>query len=384
MWIRTFLSPSLTSIVVEALPPEASLPVVPGLVAKSLLEHIEKACHGLQHLQLFSETGVPGNYDASFGRNDFGIVEFWEPSFFERLTGLRLRKLGCTIELISPKWIHLLSEFPLLKGLDLYAAYPSVPAFADSRPAFLPCLGHFGIHFTLCDEIEKVAKLGFLDGLKSLRISFRECRTLLEDGWERDTILLISRNSPNLTKLYMDFEGTADTAPEMSSFRPLGALPITEVYLQGSVYMEENELEDLGVIWPKVTRFEMRNWSEGMELGELRHFTKLPRIRHLILVVSWQGGIPQSIAPAKPSYTLQTFEVSTNDFYADFDVSLLAQYMLSLWPNLESVYWPETDDQSNTTMEALNNMIVSQRTLNRLKSRIAEEYGLDVLDKLLK
>ncbi|KAG8707444.1 hypothetical protein FRC09_001820 [Ceratobasidium sp. 395] len=319
MWTRTFLSPSLISIAVEAVTPNYDLPVVPGLVAKSLLGHIEKTCHDLQRFQFFSETLE--DHDASSECDEFGIADFWEPSFFERLTGLQLRKLGCTTELISPEWIHLLGEFPLLRDLDLYATHPD---FADSRPVSLPYLEHFGIHSTICDEIEKVAKLGFLGGLKSLKISFRECELLMEGGWEKDVILLISQKSPGLTKLYMDFEDD-NSWPQISSFRPLGPLPLAEVYLRGSILFQSDlQLEDLGAIWPNVTRFEMSEMDEDLELEALRHFTTLPRLQYLALPVSWSDGIPQSIAPAKPSCVLQIFEILTDSFYADFDVTLFA------------------------------------------------------------
>ncbi|KAG8762861.1 hypothetical protein FRC12_008812 [Ceratobasidium sp. 428] len=383
LWIRTFLSPSLTSIVVGVGSEYKKLPTVPGLVAKSLLGHIEATCHNLRHFQLFPE--LPEDCDTSKGRGDLVIADFWERSFFERLVGLQLQELGCTTELISPKWIHLLTEFSSLRTLDLYTVSREI---ADPQPMSLPHLDHLGLHFTTCYGLERIAEIGLLGGLRSLKISFQD--SLVDDGWEKDMIFLISRNSPELTKLHIEFDDTCDYIPEMSSFRPLGALPLTEVCLKGGVYVTDRQLEDLGAIWPNVTRFEMWDSEADLKIEQLRYFTKLPRLQHLALDLSWYSDIPQPIQSAELSYTLRIFEILNENLCADFDVALLARYLLSLWPNLKSVQWPWADDrqepidiESDNMMKALRSMVTSQSDLNQLKSRIIEEYGLNVLDKLL-
>ncbi|KAG8684045.1 hypothetical protein FRC08_013927 [Ceratobasidium sp. 394] len=80
LWIRMFLSPSLISIVVKT--EDGEFPTVPLSAAKSLLEQIKATCSGLQHLQIFAGTVS----------RDHSFVDFWEPSFYERLAGLQLRK----------------------------------------------------------------------------------------------------------------------------------------------------------------------------------------------------------------------------------------------------------------------------------------------------
>ncbi|KAG8713291.1 hypothetical protein FRC09_018883 [Ceratobasidium sp. 395] len=332
LWIRTFLSPSLTSIVVGVGSEYKELPTVPGLVAKSLLGHIEATCHNLRHFQLFPE--LPEDCDTSKGRGDLVVADFWERSFFERLIGLQLRELGCTTELISPKWIHLLSEFSSLRTLDLYTVPREI---SDPEPISLPHLEHLGLHFTTCYGLEKVANIGLLGGLRSLKISFQD--SLVDDGWEKDMIRLISRNSPELTKLHFEFDEAYDYIPEMSSFRPLGALPLMEVCLKGGVSMPDHQLEDLGAIWPNVTRFKM--WDpqgDSLQIEQLQYFTKLPRLQHLALDVSWFNGIPQPIVSAEPSYALRVFEMLNETLYADFDVALLARIVSPLvWETVVGV-----------------------------------------------
>ncbi|KAG8715541.1 hypothetical protein FRC09_016527, partial [Ceratobasidium sp. 395] len=332
LWIRTFISPSLTSIVVEA-ESEGRFSTIPGLVAKSLLGHIEATCHNLQRLQLF--TAATEDCETTSERTELAIADFWEHSFFERLGGLRLQKLGCTTELLSFDWIHLLGEFPTLKSLDLYTVHCDI---ADTQPEDLLHLEHFGIHFASPIDVELIAELGLLRGLKSLKMSFKEVVSpLVGDGWETSIILSISRDSPELTKLDINVGDACDCIPEMSSFRPLGALPIAEVYLRGGINVENDQMEDLAETWPNVIRFELWDTYEVLGLEKLRRFTTFPRLQHLALGVSWYGVIPQSIAPAEPSHTLRTFEVLNHDHsHAGLDVTLLAQYLLSLWPNLES------------------------------------------------
>ncbi|KAG8713294.1 hypothetical protein FRC09_018886 [Ceratobasidium sp. 395] len=326
LWIRMFLSPSLTLIVVEATP-DGSLSTIPGLAVKALLGHVGATCQNLRHLQLFSAAAEDG--DAKRERSDYLFADFWERSFFERLAGLRLQKLGCTTELLSPEWIHLLGEFSPLKSLVLYRVYNH--EIADSGPKVLPRLEHFGIYFASCDDVKAVAGLGFLASLKSLTIVFREIGVVVEDGWEKSIILSISRNNPELTKLHLKFDYLS--IPNMLSFRPLGSLPLTEVCLKGDICVPKDQLEDLATIWPNVTRFEM--WDtygpEPLDLGDLLHFTKLPRVQHLALPVSWLFGIPPLATPVGPSYTLRTLEVLKHDFDTDFDVSLLAQLTIILW-----------------------------------------------------
>ncbi|KAG8707446.1 hypothetical protein FRC09_001822 [Ceratobasidium sp. 395] len=329
LWIRMFLSPSLTSIVVEV-GADGKLSTVPSLAAKSLLGHIETTCHNLQHLQLFP--GETEASDTSKGHSDLVFADFWERSFFERLAGFQLQKLGCTTELVSPEWIHLLGEFSLLKTLDLYTVHSC--RIADSQPKRHPRLEHFGIHFAPCNHVEKIARLGILRGLNSLKIVFREPGyqgpgTAIEEGWEIGIILSISRNCSELTKLHLEFDDNTDFMPNLPSFRPLGALPLAEVCLKGEICVRNNELDDLATIWPNVTRFEMWDLEEDLRLQGLRNFAKLPRVQHLALPVSWHHGIPLSITPAEPSYTLRTFEILNSGLRADFDVSLLAQYAAS-------------------------------------------------------
>ncbi|KAG8743675.1 hypothetical protein FRC12_014985 [Ceratobasidium sp. 428] len=178
--------------------------------------------------------------------------------------------------------------------------------------------------------------------------------------------------------------------PDLASFRPLGTLPLTEVCLKGDIYILDS-IEDLAAIWPNVIRFEMWDTDGFLALEDLEYFTKLPRVQHLALPVFSFCDVPLPVTPAGSSYALRTFEVLKRELDTpDFDVSLLAQYLLSLWPNLESVHWPwadkpqPSDRETNTIIKALNNMVASQRNFNRLKSRIVDKCGLNMLDELLR
>ncbi|KAG8708330.1 hypothetical protein FRC09_001316 [Ceratobasidium sp. 395] len=321
LWIRMFLSSSLTSIVVGA-KSDGNLPTIPGLAVKALLGHVEATCPNLRHLQLFSAATEDSNTNQEC--NEYAFADFWERSFFERLAGLRLQQLGCSTELVSPKWIHLLGEFSLLKSLDLYKVFRY--DIAGSRPEMLPCLEHLGVHFASRKDVETIAELGLLGGLKSLTIVYNETDAV-EDGWETGIILSISQNSPELTKLHLEFGGEVDFyMPDMASFRPLGALPLIEVCLKGDIYIPDNIEDSLAAIWPNVIRFEMCDTNESLGLEELQYFAKLPRAQHLALPASWPWRIPPLVTAAESSCALRTFEVSKRELDTDFDVSLLAQY----------------------------------------------------------
>ncbi|KAG8743864.1 hypothetical protein FRC12_014942 [Ceratobasidium sp. 428] len=133
-------------------------------------------------------------------------------------------------------------------------------------------------------------------------------------------------------------------------------------------------------------------WDTDEFLGpeELQYFAQLPRVQHLTLPVSRFYTIPLLFTPAESPCALRTFEVSKRKLDTVFDVSLIAQYLLSLWPNLESVRWPwadkpqPSDREADTIMKALDNAVTSRRKFNRLKSHIIDKCGLNVLDELLR
>ncbi|KAG9125897.1 hypothetical protein FRC07_005719 [Ceratobasidium sp. 392] len=386
LWIRTFLSPSLTGILVEV-GSDDDLPLVSSLVAKSLLGHIEATCYNLQKFQFFPEPAIDRD-DTRREVNELSFADFWEPSFFERLGKFRLRKLGCTTEILSSEWIHVLSELSQLNSLELYTVQSNI---TGSKPASLPYLEHLGIYLASPSGVEKIAKLGLLGGLNSLSMSLRDSESPVVEFWEKNIALLISHNSPKLTKLRLGFEDLYGCMPHMSSFRPLASLPIAEVCLTGTIATDEEDLENLAEIWPSVTRLEICSSDWEVELNELHYFTQLPLLQHLTLFVSGYNN-PNSTGPFSPSPALQTFDMANGSIGVVFDVSLVAQYLLSLWPNLQQVRWPGANKahrpldtlQSISTVKALNSMIASQRDMTLLKSSIVGEYGLGALDRLLK
>ncbi|KAG9073992.1 hypothetical protein FS749_014501, partial [Ceratobasidium sp. UAMH 11750] len=380
LWTRAFLSPSLTSIVVEVGPKYKYnvLPTIPSLVAKSLLGHIEATCRELQHLQIFP--AAPPEHGARQEHSSFAVADFWERSFYERLGGFRLKALGCTTELLSPEWIHILGDLPLLESLDLYAVHGAI---ADIEPATLPSLKKLALHSISPGLFNAVDDLGLLAGLNSLYISFKDSVLRKNHSWQNSLVSPICRNSPELAMLELEFDYPSLYGPGLLSFRPMAALPLVDVRLKGSLDLDYDDLDQLATIWPMATRFELYHPGTRFCFNDLVYFTKLPRLRHLTLNLARRAGISFLDMPVSPSSTLQIFEISGDLAELNLYIPIVAKYLLLLWPDLQQVGWSEPDStlqssidyQSRMVIATLDSLVTSQRDMNRLEARIIEEYG---------
>jgi hypothetical protein len=328
LWIRSFLSPSINVIIIDVIRVD-NLPTVPSLVAASLLGHIGTICPGIQHLQLFPAITRCGT---SADSNGYAVADFWENTFYQRLNGLQLRRLGCTTEILSPDWIHVLGNLPLLEGLEVYSISCTI---ADSKPVSYPAVTHFAVHSTYWHELQEFGKLGLFSGLTSLEISFNEyaAEGTQDDGWEKTFAGLVCNNNPGLAKLAVDFDtmGFSLNSLLLSPLRPMAELPLTDICLKGLTDTTGEVLNAMATLWPRVTRLEMRDLDIFFTFEDLLHFVKLPRLQHLLLCMIMSGSVDltQLVLQSPASHTLQTLEVNSGIFAIGPDVSSVAQYVLT-------------------------------------------------------
>ncbi|KAG9095997.1 hypothetical protein FS749_009291 [Ceratobasidium sp. UAMH 11750] len=385
LWIQTFLSSSLDTIKVVPDPAEGH-PKISSLVAGSLLGQIINNCPNIRSISLFPSTLPPYTSDT----NGYVIADFCDNTFYDRLHSLRLTELGCTTQILSKEWIHVLEGLPLLERLDVYSVATNITVSTLSSP---PTLKHFGLYATYWDEVKKIWALNIFTTLSSVAVSLRDHDDfdyLSNDSWGRDFIALLCSQSAALTGISIDFGPAEYALNNLSPLAPMAKLPLTTACFKSLSLMEDEVVENIAVIFPMVTKLEF--YDLVFTFDELVHFAKLPHLQHLVIGLAGDTRDIKLDSSGPVSRSLHTLEIC---YEVDVgpDLALLAQYLLSLWPNLQQVIWPDlqkpsrqvhTNDLAASAARSLNGFITSHRNFGRLKSRIITEYGIDVLDRLSK
>ncbi|KAG8684044.1 hypothetical protein FRC08_013926 [Ceratobasidium sp. 394] len=267
---------------------------------------------------------------------------------------------------------------------------------ADSLPAPAPHLKHLAFHYVDYDTVYSAGKLGLLAGLNSLEIVFGDEPDFPDPpdngSWELDLMNLIWRNGSELTKLSLDFGDETFSLPAASLLHPMAALPLKHVCLKGSMDVLHAQLGDIASIWPTVSRLELLNSYPLHDFNALRYLTNLPHLRHLVLKLDVDAEFLPP--PSTPTLlALETLEVDDDSFEFGPDLSLAAQYILSLWPNLQEVRWSLLDEkkpldsselESKARVKTLKRLISLQHDVGRLRACIIERCGLGVLDRLFR
>lgn len=325
LWIRTFMSPSLNAIQVQA---QASrLPNINSLAASVILRYITSNCPKVHKLSLFPKQVGSSTYRHS---DDYSVLGLWESSelFYDKLTSLALQELACTSDILAPNTIHVLNRLPLLERLEVhcspYGASAPIASPTESKLEFPPTLKHFALHSGGQTTVVRTLELGIFSRLSSLTITINACDPDEEETWATNLMTLISLSTPALADLAIKFDPDVYfnlTSP--STIRPLAALPLHHVCLQLAV-ISESVLEELHTIWPSVTEIELSGLEDPLGAEELRHFAKLPNLQHLTvdLSIDWLGSAfdsEDSIPIIAPNFhTLQC------TYSADISVDLLS------------------------------------------------------------
>ncbi|KAG8699044.1 hypothetical protein FRC08_005539 [Ceratobasidium sp. 394] len=203
---------------------------------------------------------------------------------------------------------------------------------------------------------------------------------------------LIWRNGSGLTKLSLDFGDETFSLPAASLLQPMAALPLKHVCLIGPFEAQFAQLNNIASIWPTVSQLELRSPHSVFGFDDLRNLTNLPHLRHLVL--NLDGDTDLLSYPLTPTLlALETFELS-GLFDIGPDLSTAAQYLLSLWPNLQQVHWSLLDarkllddeelGESRAKAKTLNRLISLQHDVDKIKTCVIEQYGLGVLDRMFR
>ncbi|KAG9100993.1 hypothetical protein FRC06_003464 [Ceratobasidium sp. 370] len=383
LWIQTFLSSSLNTIKVIPDPVEG-FPEISSLVAGSLLGQIINNCPNVQNLSLFPSTVPP--YSSEI--NGYVIADFCDKTFYSRLHSLRLTELGCTTQILTQEWIHVLEGLPLLERLEVYSITADITVPKLLSP---PTLKHFGLYATDWDEVEKIWALNIFATLTSVAVSLRDHDDFdleFNDSWGRDFIALICSQSPTLTSISIDFGPAEYALNNLSPLASMAKLPLATACFKSLSSMRDEVVENMASVFPMVTKLEF--YDMVFTFDELIHFAKLPHLQHLVIGLAGDTRDIKLGLPLPASRSLHTLEICY-DVDVGPNLSLLAQYLLSLWPNLQRVIWPElqktprearTSELAASVAESLNGFITLHRNFDRLRSRIVAEYGIDVLDRL--
>ncbi|QRV83295.1 hypothetical protein RhiJN_11311 [Ceratobasidium sp. AG-Ba] len=291
------------------------------------------------------------------------------------------------MRIFSTSSVEMLNTLSSLESLNLYAPDYEVPLFGVSLQ--LPNLKHIGLHYAEPYHIEVVQQSNLLFGLEPFEIAFvkgdPDAAELWDEDWQSDTIRWICQCSL-LRKLVID-AGVINFVLPTELAEMSAALPLTDVCLKGSAL---GSLSDASKFWPKVTRF---YWDMSCQLADLPHLTGQPNLQHLglKLVQSNTSGLHlYNGTPTLPA--LQTFELLGWPFTLGPDLSFIAQYLLSMWPNLREVIWSPPEirrldsaklAKAMLNLKMLNDFIILWRDARRLKSGIINEYGKGVLDRML-
>ncbi|KAG9128030.1 hypothetical protein FRC07_006144 [Ceratobasidium sp. 392] len=319
LWIRTFLSPSLNAI--QVIPDVYEGPSeMSGLVAGSLLGQIIKRCPNIRNISLFPSLPL-----YSSEANGYVIADFCDSSFYDRLPTLHLTELGCTTEILTEEWIHVLEGLPLLERLDVYSADSEIATSNLSSP---PALKHLGLHLVDWHEIKLIWKLNILAALSSLVISLPEDDEFdFDDVWGSDFISLICSRSPALASINLDFGPNEYALNNLSSLSPMSKLPLTAICFKSLESIADEVVENMAVVFPIATKLEFYDETTMVfTFDELVHLAKLPRLQHL--VIGLQGDTREIKLGSVPavSHSLHTLEIC-NGVEVGPDISLLAQYV---------------------------------------------------------
>ncbi|KAF8598194.1 hypothetical protein BDV93DRAFT_609980 [Ceratobasidium sp. AG-I] len=332
LWIRSFLSPSLSVIHVE---PDLhdDPPPITHMAAVSLLQHITSNSPNVQHLALFP----PSSPSLETEKNGHAILEFWGPSFYGTLPSLQLRELICTTAIFTPEHFKVLNSMSALESLQVHNAGDPVAFVRLTSP---PSLRRFALHNANWQQFQKIWDLELFSGLTLLEISFddysgQENYTM----WLTDLISLVCKASPVLTSLSIDFGGEEELRIDnIAPLQPLAALPLQTVVLKCVAMIEELVLSQMALAWPMVTKLKIPDLV--FSLDELHYFARLPKLEHLIIGLSFESLEVKSEIPACKSLAFHTLESST-EVDVDVSLSLLARHLLLLWPNIQQVTWTD-------------------------------------------
>ncbi|EUC63987.1 hypothetical protein RSOL_434050 [Rhizoctonia solani AG-3 Rhs1AP] len=370
IWTRTFMSSSLTAIHFVAKVNRRHSMTFP--IASTLLRHAVSNCPNLHKLSLVTLE----QHMAQKHSNLSTALTFWDPSYYESLSSLPLRELRCGASLLLPDNIYALTKLQSLERLELHGDY-GLPTRDTPRPEMLPLLNTLILVAEHWSDIIGILKLNVYFGVKSLEIRIVENYgdEMLNDALTTKLTVLIKSCCPALINLEIDSGNDYYFFLEdISAFQALAALPLRSVCLINMTF-PCSMLERLVSFFPLASTIKMPNCF--LSLAELHCFSRLPNLVHLAINIFPVGvsTLPQALQPdsIQAALNLQVLEIASSPTSLSVDLSPLARYLLSVWPNLKRVIWtegrgPEEEDREirNVIANALNALISTHRLISNV------------------
>ncbi|CAE6416928.1 unnamed protein product [Rhizoctonia solani] len=375
IWIRTFMSPSLTSLHITV-KSESVLHQVSFPVARALLRHAVSNCPDLHELSLVTSEQYKGK---TLGNLALALA-FWEPSYYESLLSLPLRELSCSTSLLLPANIHTLNELGSLERLKLHGgSRPLDHTILWSGCKVLPQLSSLALVMVHWSDVIGILEMDIYSGVKSLIIRIADPDDieiepdLIDDPLITRLMVLIARCCPALTDLEVDCGSDYFFSPtDASAFEALTGLALHTVALV-NMSLPLAMLENLVLFFPSASTIKVPDFS--LKLSELHYFARLPKLVHLAIGLDAsppREPFPHQVDPmteVAPDFQLLEIDASPADLTVD--LSPLSRYLLSIWPNLDQVAWTQgrapgdEDYQRNIIIaNALNALVSTYRSIS--------------------
>ncbi|CAE6493492.1 unnamed protein product [Rhizoctonia solani] len=368
IWARTFMSSSLTAIHFVAKVNRRHSMTFP--TASTLLRHAVSNCPNLHKLSLVTLE----QHMAQKHSNLPTALTFWDPSYYESLSSLPLRELCCGASLLLPDNIYALTKLQSLERLELHGDY-GLPTRDTLSPKMLPLLNTLILVAARWSDVIGILKLNVYFGVKSLEICVAENYDgeVLDGAVITSLTTLITSCCPTLINLEIDCgDDYYFSLEDVSVFQALAGLPLRSVCLMNMSF-PRSMLVRLLSFFPLASTIKMPDCL--LNLAELHYFSQLPNLVHLAIDIFPVGvsTLPQTLQSdsIKAALNFQVLEIASSPTNLSVDLSPLARYLLSIWPNLRRVIWtegrgPEEEDReiSKVIANALNALISTHRLIS--------------------
>ncbi|QRV95865.1 hypothetical protein RhiJN_23883 [Ceratobasidium sp. AG-Ba] len=336
LWIRLFVSPSLTSILIDHYS-EPDQPWITVSMADIVLDILAEECPRLFRLAIFP------TYDANEEELDppHGLIKPMTGCAHHQLLRefTALSELTCPLTLLKRQSFVAIGSLPGLRRLCINAKSDSGDLEPDViSPGSFPKLQELCLADTLT-PFETIQILNILPLVEKItRLELAYTTGDFEDGGDIENhaehivseVLPPLKNARCLSVLdfYVNYDGASidDNGPydvgHQSLVEIFAALPLHTIVMRGAhigSWMRDSDA--LSVAWSNMVKVSL--WDQKTPLDSLWCFTHLPKLEFLLLAVQFETA---SETPAAiPISPLQTLECSAYR-YKQYDVDQVSYF----------------------------------------------------------
>lgn len=375
LWVIAFASASLVKL---SIPPGRiyEAPAISYRAASTVLKAVMQHRPNLEEVSLFPTTKRGNHLD---GMESNIVIPASGQPFHRYLIGAdNLRHLSGSVAWLMPEPQLVLSKLPQLESIAIYSCLIDPENYKRSvLPAqSFPALRRFAMHQVDPKHIIEVLwTRNMLQHVTSLNIDLDI--DMLQEGqgdeeWAIHTLFPALVNIPHLCDLTIDI-GDCPPWPRTiinpSVLNILSTLPLQSVTLAGMQCPLDSWPDNFMTAWPLVTKLSLPD--QGVTVDQLSHFAALPKLEYLQVRLALRRP-STTVCSLSSRAPLHTLESSTK--FIDKDPSAvddIARLLLSYWPNLAQVAWPDPEIQNTAEydfnrkfFEILNHRLNTLRALN--------------------